>query len=142
MNVKTSGVVVLAPKPPEPPKPPSVFDVVEQPKPVQSSLFQSILGGDWSRLLEDVTASPEHYDSEVLEVLQRLANGAKLEDITPHERELLDRATIDFASFRPQPKPKAAPTVAKARAVTQAPEDVPIPGVDIPFGADPFWWDK
>lgn len=122
--------------------------VTSSPPPPPKSLFDSLLGGQLEALLQDARSNPQYYDREDLELLEQLAAGVKkLEALTPLESAWLDRATIQFSSFRPPRVPKSAPRPPAPKPVAKK-EQEPQGGSATmeelaalsPDGLPPFWW--
>jgi hypothetical protein len=112
-------------------------------------LFQGLLGGDVSVLIQDSLSHPDRYDAVILQLLTELGAGTKtVKTLTRAEALHLDRATIDFASAKPvgPPAPKAhRPT----RAQSETPSDPYAPGLqdgrapqveDAGGPRDAYWW--
>ena len=108
------------------------------------SIFQGMLGGRLEVLLQDAADHPERYDEATHVMLGELAAGTrKVEDLAPGA---LDSATMDFAAFRPPPRPPAAARPAPAprrpsllateMADSRTPPDELEPGN--PMSA--YWW--
>jgi hypothetical protein len=125
---------------------------------VLNDLFDGILG-TLEPLLADFQEHPEKYSQETHELLGQLTHGSKsLEQLTAHERRLLNLATLDFYSATPPKKPE--PIVKQAEAEPEEDEATdeldeeaeerraskdkgrgPIPGVDVPVTELPaYWW--
>lgn len=117
-------------------------------------MFESLVA-DPRVLFHGLLESPESYESGVSELLQNLVSGRKKkEELTPTERDLLDRATVEFAAGkRPRPAGGAAPQQAKAPKSLTPPEEVeliysargphiPAAVADAPAKAPSFWWRK
>lgn len=61
-----------------------------------SSLFESLVG-EPRLLLEAYINDPKSYEHELLPVLTKLVSGIRYEELTPEEKELLNRATVTYA---------------------------------------------
>ncbi len=86
-------------------------------------LFAELLGGDALVLHQDAEESPEKYDDGAISLLRRLVQGSqRKEELTPAERELLDRATLDFASYT-KPAEKKVEPVRSMQKQAEEPED-------------------
>ncbi len=131
-----------------PVNPHPLLRLADTPPPSSPSLFQGLLGGRLDVLVQDAVDHPERYDEATQLALQELTAGTrKLEAMTPAERSILDRATMDFAAYRPPPAPKNAPKPQppgrKPRLVVAADEleDGRAPQVEEPGGTmTPYWW--
>lgn len=131
-GLKTHPLLRLAETPPRP-----------------TSLFQGLMGGRLEVLLQDAADHPERYDEVELLMLQELATGTrKLEGMTAAEREVLDRATLDYAAVRPPkdfknapiPKPPA-PKKPKLLEADQEFADGREPLVETAGSVmSPYWW--
>jgi hypothetical protein len=79
----------------------------------RSGLFETLLG-DPRVLYQEMLEDPSRFDAEVTELVLRLVAGAtNLESLTSEEREVLDRAVLDWASPRHSsrgPSPSSTPT--------------------------------
>ncbi len=148
-------------RPPEAPLPPSmspsVIEPVEPSRPGRNrGLFESLIA-DPRVLFHGLLETPESYESGVSELLQNLVSGRRnREELTQQERELLDRATVEFATAkRPQQDGGAtAPSsqAAKTKRPLTPPEEVELiyqdrgPHIpvtaDIPDSPPSFWWKK
>lgn len=116
------------------------------------------MGRNPELLLQSVLDAPENFENGVGELLQQLTYKQRgWEDLGPQERQLLDRATLDFASeARPQArKPNPQPTSSEASPAAKAALDElevelvynehgpPTPlGMDVPEEPPTFWWRK
>ena len=108
------------------------------------SLFQGLLGGRLDVLMQDALEHPERYEDTTREALAALGT-KKPEDLGPEEHAVLDRATLDFATYRPPaptPAPKLlAPKKTRLLDFDDALEDGRAPQVEEPGGAlTPYWW--
>jgi hypothetical protein len=114
------------------------------PRSEPTSLFDGFLGGQLEVLTQDALAHPERYDDHTRGFLDELAAGRKLETLSKGEKELLDRAVMDFAAFRPPKPPPAPPTQSKKPAPPRErsePLDERVPQVEMPGGTLPaYWW--
>jgi hypothetical protein len=143
LNFPSLDQVLVHPSSPHP-----LLQLSETPPPSSVSLFQGLLGGRLEVLVQDSIDHPERYDEPTRLMLQELAAGAsKLEELTAAERGILDRATMDFAAYRPPQAPKNAPKpqppMKKPRLVEAADalEDGRAPQVEEPGGTmTPYWW--
>jgi hypothetical protein len=128
------------------------MELVEQDKnpPVVSStkregLFSALLG-DPEILLHDLLSDPSKYEEGVSNLVQDLASGQRsINDLEPHEMELLDRATIDFSQPRrsrqePKPAPPPAPKIEPPEfdELVEIGEPMKLP----PKLANAYWWLK
>lgn len=121
--------------------------VASDPPAHPQGLFDGLLQGHIEILADDVTSSPDKYNQQVLPLVHDLLQGHKaLSAITDKERELLDRATLDFASYVPPKRPSTAPPPPPARRRARDSEEsgTPIVGIDVPSEAEvpAFWWLK
>ena len=106
-------------------------------------LFDGTLS-DQTPLIDDFQRHPEKYGEETHELLGLLASGNKsVGHLTPHERRLLNLATLDFHQGPTQPK---VPIPARQKA-TQKParmKNAPRPRSRINSVPDTqlpaFWW--
>jgi hypothetical protein len=117
------------------------------------SLFQGLMGGNLPALVADSVDHPERYDQETQLFLSELGAGARqLSSLTASDRAHLDRAVLDFASYKPRHvPPPAPPPTPLARAGGSRPknpyeaglEDDRAPQVEIPGNPmSSYWWDK
>jgi hypothetical protein len=116
-----------------------------------TSLFQGMLGGNLPVLVQDSIDHPERYDEETQLFLSELAAGTrKLEGMGPEDKAHLDRAVLDFASYKPRHRPPPAPPpqpFARARATVHenpyepAFDDGRAPQVEAPGQTmSSYWW--
>jgi hypothetical protein len=130
-----------------------VTELVEPSKPERAKgLFESLIA-DPRVLFHGLLESPENYESGVSELLQNLVSGRqKRGELTPMELELLDRATVEFASAK-RPKPHGGPPPLKQVETKKLtpPEEVELvysekgrhtPDVEIPESPPTHWWTK
>ena len=76
----------------------------EAPPSRPQSMFEGMLGSRLDVLLDDVARQPDAYDAAARGLLEELAAGTKkLADLGKEDRHALDRATVDFASYKPPP---------------------------------------
>lgn len=138
--------------PPSPPEFPAFMQLVEldreqapaPPTARSSGLFEGLLGGRPEPLYEDAAAHPEKYSPEAQALLADLIAGrVDARALGEAERQLLDLATIDFATAKPKAPPRSlrpAPVPPRAPA---APPERPAPGIDVPAEVpEPYWWLK
>lgn len=110
----------------------------------RDGLFAALLK-DPRVLLQDLLDSPSKYEDGVASLLQDLVGGRRsLEDLSPAEMQLLDRAVLDYTRpiKIPAPKPVPAPS---PRAQETKDRDVEYPmGDKAPSldGLEPYWWLK
>lgn len=105
----------------------------------RDGLFNSMLK-DPQVLLQDLLASPQKYEDGVATLVQDLVGGRrKLEEISPSEMELLDRATIDFTQPARQQKLVVPPLTRKktTRGRSGYPRSQKAPSLN---GLEPYWW--
>jgi hypothetical protein len=107
-------------KPLSVPRFPTFFELASQTespsKKRETGLFEGLLG-DPTVLFNDLLDNPGKYEAGVDQVVQRLVSGqASLDDLNEQERQLLDRATLDFSQPRrseeplsPKPAPRRDP---------------------------------
>ena len=147
----SSALISLLPLPtPAPPTFPAFSQLVQEDARNQiaaggtkpTGLFAELLG-DPQALLQDLISDPDKYEDGVYSLLLPLVSGQrKLEELAPEERQLLDRAVIDFnQAERPQlkSKPEApAPPPKKEPRERGIEYREPSP---FPTGApDAYWW--
>jgi len=134
--------------PPLPPKFPSFMELVrleaetQATPPPKKGLFDGLVG-QVEPLYEDSLEHPEKFKEEAVLLLHDLVAGAKtLKGLSAAEQEILDLATIDFASSPTKGRP--APRTPRADAPRpEAESSLPIPGVDVPAGEQgAYWWLK
>lgn len=118
-------------------------------RPAETSLFDGLLGGQSEALQQDAADHPEKYDEQTRLLLHELRAGArKLQDLDPSARRLLDRATLDFATYKAPAAPRAAAPKAPAPKPVRtikprfdALEDGRAPQVEEPGGVmTAYWW--
>lgn len=127
---------------------PKTFEVARETGPAVSSqpqgLFNGLLRDDFTVLYQDATENPGKYDEQTLGLLMQLVQGAtKVRELTESERRLLDKATIDFASYvPPKPPPRKEPPAPTRASSDKTPVSAPpIPGIDVPETDTPaYWW--
>jgi hypothetical protein len=123
--------------------------LTETPPPSKpTSIFKGLLGGSADHLMLDAFDHPELYDEQTRQLIADLGAGARtVSTLKPTELEILDRATLAFASgqrpARTAPAQKPQPPVKRPRLMEAANEltDGRAPQVDIP--GDPmsaYWW--
>jgi hypothetical protein len=126
-----------------------LLQLSETPPPSEpTSLFRGMLGGNVDLLVQDAAAHPEGYEPGELALINELATGArKLRELSPAELNVLDRATVGFASYRPPKpapeKPKPPAPAKRPRLVEEANElqDGRAPQVETPGGPmTAYWW--
>jgi hypothetical protein len=126
-----------------------LMEVGVAPPPPDRSLFQGLLGGRLDVLQQDVQENPDRYDEATRAVFAELSSGAKtVESLDPVARKALDRATLDFASYRP-PRTAARSEPSKPPPAPKKPrllydgvlEDGRAPQVEEPGGPmTAYWW--
>jgi hypothetical protein len=92
--------------------------------------------------MHDLLSNPEKYEDGVAELVQELHSGAKsLDQLSEPEKDLLDRATIDFNSpnRRPEPLLPKSPPPAPPKAAKKKVKYTP--GTDV-NDLEPYWWLK
>ena len=127
---------------------PKTFEVAREVGPSVSSqpqgLFNGLLRDDFATLYQDATENPSKYDEQTVGLLMQLMQGAiKVRELTEAERRLLDKATIDFASYvSPKAAPKKVPPPPAQTSSDKTPVTAPpTPGIDVPETDTPaFWW--
>lgn len=123
--------------------------------PSQQGLFVSLVG-DPHVLFEDLLRSPEKYEPEVEGLLLELITGRRrLQDLPRSEREILDRATLDYnrksSSSPPSPSPTTSSETEKQKTSSDdserpTKESEPEPEREIPSdlipdeAMIPFWF--
>jgi hypothetical protein len=125
-----------------------LLQLSETPPPSEpTSLFRGMLGGNVELLVQDAATHPESYEPLEQQLLAELATGArKVSELSPAELNVLDRATLGFAAYRPKTpaeKPKPQPPARRPRLVEAANElqDGRAPQVETAGGPmTPFWW--
>lgn len=104
-------------------------------------LFEELLGGRSDILFQDAQQHRDRYDETTLALLQDLVTGKRRrEELTKEEREMLDQAVCDFASYVPPKETKRTPKIEVRQSAlkTEAPEHADI---DIPAGTpNAYWW--
>jgi hypothetical protein len=111
-----------------------------------SGLFSALLQDHVELLADDVTAHPERFSPEAVKLIEELLQGQKnVKSLADREREILDRATLDFATFVPPKDAPSARTTTRAEKAKAKPADeteAPVPGVDTPSEAEApaYWW--
>jgi len=71
-------------------------------------LYESFLGSP-EPLFQDLLNDPSRYEPGVDTLLQTMINGRKLSDLTPEEKEMLNRATLEFSQAAPPKKQELPP---------------------------------
>lgn len=105
-------------------------------------------------LFHGLLEAPERYEEGTDELLQQLVSGQKNRgELTPQERELLNRATLEFAAgTRPTPSgEKQQQTPSPRRSRLTPPEEVeliynengpPTVDMDLPESPPTRWWER
>ena len=141
-----------------------VGGLVTAPKPEKKQELFEALVGDARELFQELLEDPSRYETGVSEALQQLINGTKkFQDLEQYDRDLLNRATVDFATAKsPTPsRDRTAQPQAQAQAgglpvAAQAAmgsferepelewrdEGHPAPVIEIPDTPPSFWWRK
>jgi hypothetical protein len=105
--------------------PPRTFVLVEEPPPSAArpvGLFEALLAGHTEVLLQDVQDHPEKYDQELLPLLSEIVlRGKSRGELSQEECTLLDKGTLDFATF--VQKPKEQKTVPETKTASFDPEE-------------------
>jgi hypothetical protein len=112
-----------------------------QAEPKRGGLFSELLR-DPKVLLQDLLANPEKYEDGVASLVQELvASNRSLNDLSPAETELLDRATLDFSQPTRRREVTPAPVQAQKTAAPSVEYNTPqtAPSLD---GLEPYWWLK
>jgi hypothetical protein len=102
-----------------------------------------MLQGRLDVLVDDVARNPDRYTEEALALIARLAQGRqKVEDLSLEERQVLDRATLDFAKYIP-PKPPPAPKKPPKLKLIGADVDGHLGGdaLELPGEMASHWWE-
>ena len=126
-------------------KPHPLIQLSETQPPRDTPLFQALLGGRLEVLQQDALYNPERYDEATRHLLMELSVGSKaMTTLDAGDQTTLDRATVDYAQFRPpagkKPKPPSAPRP-KAVAVQDELGDGRAPQVETPGGTmSAYWW--
>jgi len=110
--------------------------------PPSKGLFDSLVG-QVEPLYQDSLEHPEKFKDEAVTLLHDLVAGTKnLKGLSATEREVLDLATIDFASAPSKDhRPPRTPRATAPRP--EAESSLPTPGVDVPEGEQgAYWWLK
>lgn len=150
-NAFSAMMGLLPPQPPKFPKfaelvDPKTFEVAEvsgEPVRKETGLFYGLLGDDVRALHQDATENPDKYDDHTVGLLTQLVQGAKdVRALSRQERDLLDRATLSFASYVSPPKaPKVQRPVVEKTAAEEPMDALPTPGIDVPeTNAPAYWW--
>lgn len=79
----------------------------DMPTPPPQSIFQGLLGGRTELLVQDALDHPERYDEPMRNALAELG-GKKPGELTAAQLQTLNRATLDFAAYRPKARPAPA----------------------------------
>jgi len=105
---------------------------------ISRGVFEELLSGRPEPILQSAAESPDRYDEQALSLLRALYNNsARFSDFTPEEKDLINRATMEFFSATPAAK---TPPATQPRAV-QPPAGSAIIAepVEGPV-VDSFWW--
>lgn len=109
-------------------------------------LFEGLLQGHAELLAADVDEHPERYTPEVPALVRDIMERRKdAKALTGQERAVMDRATLDFATYiPPKSKPPSPPRRSAPRAAAKEEDEggTPIPGLDTPpeATAPAYWW--
>jgi len=121
---------------------PAEENVVHRPQ----GLFNGLLQDRIDVLQNDMEEHEDKYQPEVVRLVHDFMEGRrKVESLSEGERSLLDRATLDFATYVPPKKTQSSERQVQHRHSREIePRDAdPIPGVDVPSNeAPPYWWLK
>ena len=125
-----------------------LLQLSETPPPSEpTSLFRGMLGGNVDLLTQHAAQNPDSYEPLEQQLLAELGAGTrKVSELSPAELNVLDRATVGYASYRPKPapeKPKPKPPAKRPRLVEEANElqDGRAPTVETPGGTmTAYWW--
>lgn len=101
-------------------------------------LFESLIG-DPRVLFYDLLDEPDSYESGTAELLQELINGKKIDELTPEQIALLDRAVLVHASTKIPRKSKPKTPDSALRMVSGEDEEESGPTFVMPTGPT-FWW--
>jgi len=125
----------------------------------RKELFEALVG-DARALFQELLEDPSRYETGVSEALQQLINGTKkFQELDQSDRDLLNRATVDFATTKsPTPsrdraaRPQARELPAAARAAMSESDEEPelewrddgrhAPIMEMPNAPSSFWWRK
>jgi hypothetical protein len=110
------------------------------------TLFQELLGGRTEVLQQDALEHPDRYEEPIQELLHNLTVGTKkIETLSQEEQGALNRAVIDFATYKPPPavpvpkapyRPKPTPQL-----MDESFHDGKEPQVEPPGGVlTNHWW--
>lgn len=102
-----------------------------------------MLQNDPAVLFDDFISHPDKYEPEAAELIQLLVSGQReVDDLDPDERQVLDRATVDFSTpYRP--KKDSLPTTPSRAPDSPPPLPMEFEDDDIPLAPNPmgaFWW--
>lgn len=115
--------------------------------PEKRDLYGNLIG-DHLVLFQDVLDRPEDYEEGLPELLTELINGKKLDELDPMQRDMLNRAAIDFVQTparRQKPVTQGPPVkqpVPDAVAAALGEHDSDGESPDIPAGPPTFWWTR
>lgn len=121
-----------------------ILQLTNPPPPRPEGLFEDLLRSDPSALAQDALDHPDRYADEARALLTELVQSPRR--VSAEERRVLDRATLDLAEYRPPTLPASAPKkrpvegAPRRQTVEQVVDPLPVPGIDIPEDAAPFWW--
>ncbi len=145
MPSETSTIQQSAPKPPPPPappSPPSLFELTKEPRPIKpTGLFHELLDGNHLVLHYDMLERPDLYDDQARELVDQLTDcRRRFDELGTVERQLLDTATLEYATKPPVPSHERDRRQMVKRATQQL---EPLPD-DAPGGPEEslpaFWW--
>ena len=104
-------------------------------------LFEALIGNP-EVLINDSISHPNRYDQEEIALLYSLVSGKeKLQDLAPAAREMLDRATLNYAQPYRERKPVPPPQSVKLAEFAQEGSASTDSGFDI-SGLNSYWWLK
>jgi hypothetical protein len=110
-------------------------------RPPSYGLLQELLGGRLDVLISDAQRHPERYDVDTRELLELLgSNPAAFQKMNPTEQQMLNRAVIDYAAFKPREKPPIPPKAQKAKPVNVEEPEPPVEEEGPGNVLSNYWW--
>lgn len=104
----------------------------------RNGMFDLLLQGKPEQLLLEVQKDPARYHPRTEELLTRLIQGDKMDDLFEGDMDILDQSALESAQAPPPRREEAPVETAPRREVSATPEseEEESPEEDLP----PYWW--